>query len=205
MSIQRYGLVKELVKQYKAKTLMEIGVYKGIRSLDMIQGAIEAGAKPEEVKYYGFDLFKEGMTKELFENEMAKMPLSEKEITDKLSPTGACIYLFQGNTKTTLPVFVKVAHRNEIFPDFIFIDGGHSVETVTSDWENVRKIMHHGTIVLFDDYFLNASHSHLGCRCVVDKLLFENDGYQIELLGNDDYQGLKIKMAKVTFSQFIGF
>ena len=25
--------------------------------------------------------------------------------------------------------------------DFIFVDGGHSVKTILSDWENVKKIM----------------------------------------------------------------
>ncbi len=36
--------------------------------------------------------------------------------------------------------------------DFVYIDGGHSYETVNSDWENVQKIMHPKTIVVFDDY-----------------------------------------------------
>jgi hypothetical protein len=36
--------------------------------------------------------------------------------------------------------------------DLIFIDGGHSEETVGSDWANCEPLMHDQTIVYFDDY-----------------------------------------------------
>ena len=39
--------------------------------------------------------------------------------------------------------------------DFIYIDGGHSLETIKNDWDYTKNLMHKGTIVLFDDYWQN--------------------------------------------------
>mgnify|MGYP001457844067 CR=1 FL=1 len=36
--------------------------------------------------------------------------------------------------------------------DLVFIDGGHSEETVASDWENVKHLLHEKSVVYFDDY-----------------------------------------------------
>jgi hypothetical protein len=36
--------------------------------------------------------------------------------------------------------------------DLVFIDGGHSTETVATDWENVKDLLHEKSIVFFDDY-----------------------------------------------------
>ena len=55
--------------------------------------------------------------------------------------------LIQGNTRETLPDY-----NGEEF-DFAFIDGGHSIETIQSDWENVKRLMRPGGLVVFDDYY----------------------------------------------------
>jgi hypothetical protein len=36
--------------------------------------------------------------------------------------------------------------------DFLFIDGGHSLATVSADWANVQPLLHRKSVVYFDDY-----------------------------------------------------
>ena len=36
--------------------------------------------------------------------------------------------------------------------DLIFIDGGHSYETVRSDWSYCLELVHPGSVIFFDDY-----------------------------------------------------
>jgi predicted O-methyltransferase YrrM len=69
-----------------------------------------------------------------------------EDVAKRLSEAGINANLIQGNTRITLP-----AHEGEY--DFAFIDGGHSVETIRSDWENVKRLMKPGGVVVFDDYY----------------------------------------------------
>ena len=52
--------------------------------------------------------------------------------------------LHKGDTKETLK---KCKSASKV--DFAFIDGGHSYETVKSDYENLKKV----PILVFDDFF----------------------------------------------------
>jgi hypothetical protein len=70
--------------------------------------------------------------------------------------------LVPGLTKDTLVEPVKY--------DFVFIDGGHSYETVKHDYEMVKE----SKIILFDDYQLS------GVRQFVDELPHEK-----KLISND--------------------
>ena len=78
--------------------------------------------------------------------------------------------LIMGNTRKTLPKF-----KPERPIDFVFIDGGHSVETIQSDWENVEKLMHENTVVIFDDYYDDTE--KVGCKTIVDSL---DEKYSVE-------------------------
>ena len=165
--MKRYEQLKSQIMKMKSCTkIMEIGVHKGKSSLRMINAALK---KNNNVNFYGFDIF-EGMTPELHKNEMAKMPRSEKEIYNLLSETtGAKINLIKGNTSKTLPDFVET-HLGFIF-DFVFVDGGHSEETVLSDWENVKKLIEDEKVIIFDDYVVSDNRGiSWGFNRVVDNL-----------------------------------
>ena len=61
----------------------------------------------------------------------------------------AKIHLLKGDTKKTLPKFIRQKKK----VDFIFIDGGHSVNTIKSDWNAIKKIISKRSLVIFDDYY----------------------------------------------------
>lgn len=152
---------------------------------------------PKEIHYYGFDLF-EDLSDSKLKDEYAKRPLPYATIEKKLNDTGAAIHLFKGNTINTLPKNINDIGR----VDLAFIDGGHSLETIKSDWNNIKKIMDKNTIVLFDDYFIcdNEELNSVCCNQLIDGL--DRSKYSIEFLEpcdviNKDWGELTIKMVLV--------
>lgn len=141
---------------------MEIGTWTGDRALTIIKLA-KRYHPAKEVEYYGFDLFGQ-MSTEIFAEEKSKWPPTQIEVYDKLSATGANIHLFQGDTMKVLPeVISKLPNM-----DFIFIDGGHSLETIASDWYWASQLMNSKTAVVFDDYWLGRTDA--GSKVMVDSI-----------------------------------
>ena len=105
--------------------------------------------------------------------------------------------IYAGNSKDTLPAFLE--RHGEQSVDFAFIDGGHSVDTIRSDWEHVKKIIKPGGVVVFDDYYEGMPVSELekyGCN----KVLYEDgEDYAFVVLPIADpvKGGGKTKMAMV--------
>jgi len=92
--------------------------------------------------YYGFDLWEEAKSYEHNGKGVADMNLAKSRIK--------CPHeLIKGDTRVTLPEFLK----RGVKVDFAFIDGGHSVETIQSDWDCVKQMLNPGAIVVFDDYY----------------------------------------------------
>lgn len=148
----------------KPSNILEIGVFEGRSAVRMIDAARKAGA--HGICYYGFDIFDSPPSSEPnSKNEKGSM----EKVEELLSGTGTKFRLFKGNTMETLP---KAAPRLPKM-DFVYIDGGHSYETVKSDWESVRKLLHKKSVVMFDDYNMD------GVKRVVDGLRKE---YRISIV-----------------------
>ena len=138
----------------KCKRIMEVGVADGENARTMVSVAI-GNFSPEEVEYYGFDLF-EG-------NKM-------EQVRQKLEETGCRFKLFKGDTVRILPKVVETLPKM----DLIFIDGGHSYETAKSDWENSRSLMQDKTAVFFHNYDV------AGVKRVVDNI--SRKEYQVGII-----------------------
>ena len=72
------------------------------------------------------------MNDDILNNELSKMPLSEISVKKFLSKT-ANIKLFKALTNYLKNFNEKV--------DFIFIDGGHKIETIKNDWLNCKRLL----------------------------------------------------------------
>ncbi len=189
---RRYKYLFEIVRENKARNIMEIGTFNGAHAFEMIEEA-KKNFRPQEISYYGFDLF-ELLNNEINVKEFAKVPPSLQEIQYKLKETGANINLYKGHTKDTLP---NVIHGLPEM-DFIYIDGGHSLETIENDWEYARKVMGLKTVVIFDDYW-NRDDS--GCKKLVEEM--DRNKFNVEILPiqdrfKKDWGTLKINFVKVT-------
>lgn len=70
-----------------------------------------------------------------------------------------------------------------IYPPWILylLTGGHSVETIRNDWQNVQKVMDKHTIVIFDDYW---NIENAGRRWIVESL--DKRKFKVEVLPPKD-------------------
>lgn len=154
----RYAQLLEAVRKKDPKAILEVGTWNGTRAIEMLNLAPHA-------KYYGFDLF-EDATPETDRDEMnVKAHHYMQRILDRL--TGFEAYLYKGNTRETL------ANFNEPV-DFVWLDGGHSVETIRSDWGNIKRCLMPGAVVFFDDYYTGPIDTmRFGCNEIVKELKHE--------------------------------
>ena len=179
---------------------MEIGVFNGARACQMISTAQMFHAAGD-ISYYGFDLF-EALTEEELKKEFSKQPLSRDQIFEKVSRTGVAPEIHAGYSQDTLPKFVEEMKGKEPL-DFIFIDGGHAIDTITSDWDNMKQLMGNSTTVVFDDYYFNdePEMDGFGCQTLIDGL--DREVYNVEVMEptnhfKKDWGTLNVAMAKVS-------
>jgi predicted O-methyltransferase YrrM len=190
---RRYRYLFESIRRIRATSIAEVGTWNGERALKMIAVAQKASPS-DKIRYYGFDLF-EQMTDDTFVIEVSKRPPTEAEVQRKLNASGADVHLYKGNTKEVLPRIVSSLPKI----DFAFIDGGHAIDTIQSDWNAVSKLMHEKTIVIFDDYWRNRADA--GCKAIIDAL--DRNIYTVEVLpivdsfDNPEFGRLDISFARV--------
>jgi hypothetical protein len=165
----RYGHLSRTIQQQRARRLLEIGVWDAVHSRWMIEAALKQN-RPDEIAYYGFDLF-EHADASTIDHEVSKAAPTMAHVQSVLRPfveRGVTVHLFRGDTTTVLPRIAPVLPQM----DFVFIDGGHSEETVRSDWTWVSHCIGPETVVIFDDYVdpVSVVESGVGVNAVVDAI-----------------------------------
>lgn len=153
----RYNDLLRAVLELQPRAILEIGTWNGIRAAQMLH--LSPGAK-----YYGFDLFEEATPETDEEEKNVKPHFTLEAVKERLAGFDAKLY--RGNTRETLKDF------NEPI-DFAWIDGGHSVETIRQDWENVKRVLVPGAAVFFDDYYTGIDTEQFGCNKIVEDLPHE--------------------------------
>ena len=182
---KRYKQLADIVRHYKPQTIVETGTWNGGRAIEMALAAFE---HTDKVHYTGFDLF-EDATEESDEYEMNTKPhnmveaVSQRltEFAEKMKEKGKefTFNLHKGDTKKTLPACKEAQQA-----DFAYIDGGHSYETVKSDYENLNKV----PILVFDDFFSKDKEGNLPDEknMGVNKLIKEMEAYGKVVLPSQD-------------------
>jgi len=180
----RYGQILGLIEQVKPETIIEIGVWNGVRATEM---ALAALAHSPRVHYTGYDLFEEA-TEETNRDELnAKRNCTLADVAARLEAFGRdnpgfSFGLVKGNTRETL----KEKH---LVADFVYIDGGHSVETIRSDYAAVKD----SPVVVFDDYYKpdaegkGADLAKFGANELIDGIRWSDHDYlEAEVLPSTD-------------------
>ncbi len=147
----------------------------------------------EDVFYYGFDIFDWADSDFMAKEFNGKVPPVLAQTRKRLKREGIQHKLMVGNTNSTLS---KFSPDRQI--DFVFIDGGHSVETIESDWNNIKKFMDDETVVIFDDYYENRD--DFGCKKLIDELL-QDKTFSVEKLEPIEIvekNNIHLRLAKVT-------
>ncbi|MGQ0802729.1 MAG: class I SAM-dependent methyltransferase [Actinomycetota bacterium] len=169
----RYQTLRREARAASGPRILEIGVSGGRSARLLIAEVLKTHGRAE---YWGFDVFREHAAPELLARELSSMPLSEQDIRARLERRGATVHLLGGDSRETL--------RKARLPpmDLVFIDGGHSYETVASDWANVQAFLHDGSVVIFDDYTNEDGvvRGGYGVRALVDSI--DRNRWRVELL-----------------------
>jgi len=154
-----------LVEEYKPKNVLEIGVFCGVTSRNICE--LLKTNFGSDFRYYGLDLF--GSTKtssvdeiepKFLENQKFSNPLktiyynfikkenlnSKISVQNFLKKFSQNIELIEGDTRVTL----EKIPLSEI--DFVFLDGGHSYDTVLSDLQKLYDNMKNNSKIVCDDF-----------------------------------------------------
>ena len=77
------------------------------------------------------------------------------------------------------------------------MDGGHSVETISSDWLCVQQLMHRNTTVIFDDYWNREGAGAKPVLDNIDKKRFNVDILPVRDRFEKESEILEIRLARV--------
>ena len=150
---KRYKQLADIVRSYSdglsSFSIVETGTWNGGRAIEMALAAFE---NVDTVHYRGFDLF-EDATEETDKIELnIKQHNTYNAVSNRLrqfsqkmkeNGKGFTFTLYKGDTKKTME-----SHQfNDV--DLAYIDGGHSYDTVSSDYNQLRQV----PVVVFDDYY----------------------------------------------------
>jgi predicted O-methyltransferase YrrM len=188
----RYDHLLTLFKANKPSSMIEIGVWKGDRTVRFL-------SESERLcRYVGFDLFEEMDDMTFKKESMGKcLPHHQSSVLKRIKPIGdkckCSVQLVAGQTEETL---AKFAEENPAQFDFIYIDGGHSLQTVASDWSASKQLLKPGGLVVFDDYYLNDATR--GAKPLIDKLLTDK-AYEVRFfpMVEDIIENIQITMVAV--------
>ena len=161
----------------KPKNFLEVGVFQGVTSRNVCEKLFEINK--DNFTFYGIDLFEE--TDEAIDSKEKTMKHSKlsnplkhfifniilkknlhsiTSVYDLLKKFKKNVYLYKGFSNSEL---LKI-DMSKI--DFIFLDGGHSYETVKKDLELIIKGIKKNKVIICDDY----DQKDYGVKRAVDEL-----------------------------------
>jgi len=174
----------DLVKQQKPKNFLEIGVFTGITARNICE--LLSLINNKNFFYLGIDLFED--FQEAISNEVVPDFLVKKQ--NFSNPLKSLVYNFllkeKLNSLDSVSRFLKKFSNNielkkgnslSILPkidlkifDMIFVDGGHSYETVKFELDIILKSIKDNCLVVCDDYSLQEA---AGVKKAIDESVRE--------------------------------
>lgn len=184
---RHYKPMYDWLRTHEVYTVLEIGTYNGDNAIGMIS---TIPLPNREISYYGFDLFAPttGEQEKIEATTGYNNPPDVSTVFSHImNATGAHVELHKGPSSISLP-------ETELpIMDFIYIDGGHSPETILADWNNVQKCIGPNTIIFFDDYFIGRT--DIGCLFLSKKIPVQ---YEAKIVGDiDDYTEYSAQLMQV--------
>ena len=158
-------LFLNIVNEHKPKVFLEVGVFCGVTARNVCELLKEI--HKNDFRYVGIDLFGEKASqdevtpnylnkqkfsnplKNLFYNFLLRKNLNSYEsVKNFLKKFSKNVTLIKGNSN----IILRNLDLKDI--DFVFLDGGHSFETVFDDLNSIYKKIssNKGAVILCDDY-----------------------------------------------------
>ncbi len=178
-------LFLNIVNEHKPKFFLEVGVFCGVTARNVCELLKEI--HKNEFRYVGIDLFGEKVLqdeitpnylnkqkfsnplKNLFYNFLLRKNLNSYEsVQNFLKNFSKNVTLIKGNSN----IILRNLDLKDI--DFVFLDGGHSFETVFDDLNSIyKKISSNKSAVILCDDYEDATYI-TGVKKAVDKFVETN-------------------------------
>ena len=182
----------EIVNKKRPKNFLEIWVYTGVSARNICD--LQSKLYNNDFNYLGIDLFEDykpsdekeiapnyirsnnqylsNPLKHLVYNIILKEQLNSiKSVNNFLKNYKNNVRLIKGNSIEVLPIIDLSIY------DMIFIDGGHSYETISSELKLIHKNCKKNCLILVDDYFHREAP---GIKKSVDEIVKENN-YKLQV------------------------
>lgn len=125
-------LIYKLIRKFKFRSIVEVGLGSGTRAEKMIRVAKKYGAS-NGVRYTGIDCF---------ESRKTDQPqLSLRQMHKRLSASDAKIQLVPGELNNSL---VRIANSH-VRTDLILISAGQNEDTLAECWYYIPRMLHAGS------------------------------------------------------------
>ena len=178
----------DLILNKRPKVFLEVGVFHGVtaRNICELLNTIHG----DSFKYIGLDLFEENdeNKNEIIPNTKFKNPLktiyfkyikrqnpySKIAVEELLNKFKENISLIKGNSNTVL----QKIEMSKV--DYVFLDGGHTYDTVKNDLNCCIEVVSSSGTILCDDYDLVQAP---GVKKAIDEFVNENK-FNCEILCN---------------------
>jgi hypothetical protein len=178
-------LFLNIVNEHKPKVFLEVGVFCGVTARNVCE--LLKKIHKNEFRYVGIDLFGEKVLqdeitpnylnkqkfsnplKNLFYNFLLRKNLNSYEsVQNFLKNFSKNVTLIKGNSN----IILRNLDLKDI--DFVFLDGGHSFETVFDDLNSIyKKISSNKSAVILCDDYEDATYI-TGVKKAVDKFVETN-------------------------------
>ena len=172
----------------KPKKFLEIGIFQGVTARNICELLYKI--HDNNFKYIGVDKFDldEKTNNEIIPSNNFKNPLKQfyyqyiikenpyslKSVKNLLKKFDKNINIFKGDSKVVLPK-IDLSEIN-----YVFLDGGHSYDTVINDLINCKVVVENNGVILCDDYDLSYAP---GVKKAIDEFVAKEQ-YDIKILFN---------------------
>lgn len=184
----------DYVSTNHCENILEIGTHRGDTGSELIKHSLN-----KNVNYYGVDVFNEGWSEKIEYEDQSIPPHSKEVVESYLNQYSQNVFLFPGTSKERH----KDIESLGIKFDLIWIDGGHSYNTVRDDFFMYKSLLKEDGVIFFDDYTTEFSYPPgnkipLGVKPFIDDLIKFNQ-YDIEIVNDyvDEYRGHMYRIAKL--------
>ena len=174
------GWVERVFSEQAHIQIVEIGVYRGEFAARLLRSA-RIVAPHAKLAYCGIDLFGQPNPRPSREENTLPAP-SVASVHKRLLAEfpDAEIELLAGDSQNVLPTL----SRQFATADLVYIDGGHAVATIASDWACVSSLTRDGAFIIFDDYY--EGREDIGSKPIVDSI--DRSGWSVELTDSRTYE-----------------
>ena len=172
----------------KPKKFLEIGIFQGVTARNICELLYKI--HDNNFKYIGVDKFDldEKTNNEIIPSNNFKNPLKQfyyqyiikenpyslKSVKNLLKKFDKNINIFKGDSKVVLPK-IDLSEIN-----YVFLDGGHSYDTVINDLINCKVVVENNGVILCDDYDLSYAP---GVKKAIDEFVAKEQ-YNIKIMFN---------------------